>query len=259
MPRFAANLSLMFTEWSFLDRFAAAADAGFTAVEYLFPYAWRPDDIAGRLQRCGLTQAIFNLPPGDWEKGERGLAALPDRRQDLRDSVELALAYVEATAVKRLHMMSGLGRSDDPGAAAAYRDAVAFAADRLGEKGLSLLLEPINSRDMPGYFLSDFDLALEIIETCGRSNVELQFDIYHRQILRGDVTVALRRLIQRVGHIQIASVPDRNEPDSGELDYGFLFGELDRLDYQGFVGCEYRPRSGTLEGLGWFRSMQPFS
>lgn len=255
MPRFAANLSMMFTEWPFLDRFAAAADSGFDAVEYLFPYDFAPDDIAARLRDHGLTQALFNLPPGDWGGGERGLAALPGREEEFRASVEKALPYARATGVQRLHVMSGLAPAEDPKAQAAYRDAIRFACDRLGAEGLTVLLEPINGRDMPGYFLNDFGRAAALVEELGRPNLRLQFDIYHRQILHGDVTMALRAMLPLIGHVQVASVPSRHEPSGEELAYSFLFEELDRLGYSGFVGCEYRPRAGTREGLGWF---EPF-
>jgi hydroxypyruvate isomerase len=252
MPHFAANLSMMFTEWPFLDRFDAAAEAGFTAVEYLFPYDHPPDAIAGRLARNGLTQALFNLPPGNWAAGERGLAALPDRFDELRDGVGTALAYAQATGVKRLHLMAGLADRRDPQALAAYRRAVAWTADRLADAGIGLVLEPINGRNMPGYFLDDFAFAEDLIGELGRPGLKLQFDIYHRQILHGDVTMALRRMMPIVGHVQIASVPSRHEPAGEELNDPFLFAELDRLGYDGFVGCEYNPRAGTREGLGWF-------
>lgn len=252
MPIFAANLTMMFTEWSFLDRFDAAADAGFRAVECLFPYDHAPDTVAARLARNGLTQALFNLPPGDWAAGERGLAALPDRFDELRAGVETALRYAEATGCRRLHLMAGLADSADPQARARYRRAVVHAAGALADRGIDLLLEPINGRDMPGYFLNDFAAAERWIADLGLANVRLQFDLYHRQILHGDCAMALRRLLPVTGHIQIASVPSRHEPDAEELNYPFLFAELDRLGYQGFVGCEYRPRAGTLAGLGWF-------
>lgn len=252
MPVFAANLTMMFTEWAFLDRFDAAAEAGFTAVEYLFPYDHPADAVAARLERNGLTQALFNMPPGDWAAGERGLAALLDRFGDFRAGVERALEYAAATGCRRLHMMAGLADPADAQAGAACRRAVDHAAGRLGEAGVDLLLEPINTRDMPGYFLSSFTAAVEMIAAAGRDNVRLQFDIYHRQILHGDVTHALRRLLPLTGHIQVASVPSRHEPDGEELNYPFLFAELDRLGYAGHVGCEYRPRAGTREGLGWF-------
>lgn len=252
MPAFAANLTMMFAEWPFLDRFDAAADAGFRAVEYLFPYDHAPDEVARRLERNGLTQALFNMPPGDWAAGERGLAALPERFEEFRAGVAKALDYAATTGCRRLHMMAGLADPADPAAAGSYRRAVAYAGEALAARGIELLLEPINGRDMPGYFLNDFALAERLIAEAGLSNVRLQFDIYHRQILHGDVTMALRRLMPLTGHVQIASVPSRNEPDGEELNWPFLFGELDRLGYDGFVGCEYRPRADTLAGLGWF-------
>lgn len=252
MPRFAANLTMMFTEWPFLDRFAAAREAGFDAVEFLFPYDHAPHEVGDRLHAQGLTQALFNLPPGDWPAGERGYAAFPDRFDELQRDVERALAYVEATGVTRVHLMAGLASRHDPAAAAAYARAVAWAADRLAREGVDLVLEPINRRDMPGYFLDDFAFAEALIADLARPNLKLQFDIYHRQILQGDVTMALRRLMPIIGHVQVASVPARHEPTTGELADGFLFAELDRLGYDGFVGCEYRPLTGTLEGLGWF-------
>lgn len=252
MPRFAANLTMMFNERPFLDRFQAAADAGFTAVEYLFPYDHAADEVAARLRAAGLTQALFNLPPGNWEAGERGLAALPGRFDEVKAAVATALPYAEATGVKRLHLMAGLASADDPAAQSAYRESVAFAADALAERGLDLLLEPINGRDMPGYFLNDFAATAGLIAGLGRPNVKLQYDVYHRQILHGDVLKSLEALLPIVGHVQIASVPKRNEPGTGELNDAMVFGALDRLGYDGFVGCEYRPAGVTEDGLGWF-------
>lgn len=256
MPKFAANLSMMFAEWPFLDQFDAAAAAGFAAVEFQFPYDYDAEAIAERLQRNGLAQALFNLPPGDWANGERGIAALPNRFEELKASLERALVYARATGVKRLHLMAGVAERVNPAAEASYRRAVAYAADRLASEGLDLLLEPINPRDMPGYFLNDFHYAEAVIADLKRPNLKLQFDIYHRQILHGDVAVGLRALRSIVGHVQIAGVPSRHEPDGEELNYPFLFAELDRLGYEGFVGCEYNPRAGTLAGLGWF---QPYT
>ncbi|TCN29361.1 2-oxo-tetronate isomerase [Sinorhizobium americanum] len=253
MPVFAANLTMMFNEWSFLDRFDAAAEAGFTAVEYLFPYEAPPEAIADRLARNGLQQALFNLPPGDWAAGERGIAALPGRFDELKSDVERALDYAAATGVKRLHLMAGLADPFDREAANCYRRAVAYATERLAEKGLDLLLEPINGRNMPGYFLNDFGAAERLIAELGIANLKLQFDIYHRQIIHGDVVMALRRLMPITGHIQIASVPSRQEPDGEELNYPYLFAEIGRFGYTGFVGCEYTPRGGTLDGLTWFK------
>ena len=252
MPRFAANLTMMFTEHAFLDRFAAAAEAGFAAVECLFPYEHPPAAIAAQLARHGLTLALFNLPPGDFAAGERGLAALPDRLDELRAGVETALAYADATGARRLHLMAGLARPDDPRARDAYRRAVTWTAGRLERAGLDLLIEPINPRDMPGYFLNDVDAAAALIRDLALPNLRLQFDIYHCQILHGDVTTRLAALMPLIGHVQTASVPGRHEPGRGEVDDGFVFAALDRLGYDGHVGCEYRPEAGTREGLGWF-------
>lgn len=252
MPAFAANLSFLFSEWDFLDRFQAAADAGFEAVEYLFPYEHAPDVLGRKLEDAGLTQALFNLPPGDWAKGERGLAALPDRFEDLQAGVETAKPYIEATGVQRVHLMAGIAEWDDPLAMSAYRKSVAHVAEQLEPMGVTVTLEPINAIDMPGYFLNSVDHAAGLIPLMRLPNVRLQFDIYHCQIIHGDVTRRLRRLMPIIGHVQVASVPSRNEPDGEELNYPFLFRELDLLGYEGFVGCEYRPRGKTLHGLDWF-------
>lgn len=252
MPRFAANLSMMFNEVPFLDRFDAAAKAGFKAVEFLFPYEHSPDEVGERLHRNGLTQALFNLFPGDWTKGERGFSALPDRFADVQASVKQALPYAKATDVKRLHLMAGIANRNDPKAVDAFCRSVVWTAEALAEENIDLMLEPINPRDVPGYFLNDFDFAAGVINDLKMPNLKLQFDIYHRQIVHGDVTVALRKMMPMIGHIQIASVPSRNEPAGEELNYPFLFDELDRLGYDGFVGCEYRPKGNTIDGLGWF-------
>ncbi len=250
MPRYAANLTMMFNEVPFLDRFAAAAAAGFDAVEYLFPYDHPPEVIAERLQTHGLTQVLFNLPPGDWAAGERGLAALPDRRDDFRASVHRALDYAKATGVRRLHVMAG-NAPHTAETQAAYREALAFACDTAAPHGITILIEPINGRDMPGYFLNSFDFAADLIAEMALPNLALQFDIYHRQILHGDVLMALLRLLPIVGHVQIAAVPHRHEPGTGELADGFILRNLDAMGYTGFVGCEYRPAGDTVAGLGW--------
>lgn len=251
MPNFAANLSFMFNEWDFLDRFGAAADAGFTAVEYLFPYDHAPEVIAGLLQRHKLRQALFNFPPGDWQGGDRGLAALPDRRKEFIASIDQALLYAEALSVRRLHVMAGLADASDAKALAAYRDALKLACERAARKDITILIEPINGRDMPGYFLNDFGLAAAVIGDLALPNLQLQFDIYHRQIIHGDVLTGLKALLPMIGHIQIASVPARNEPGSGELDDFRILRALDTLGYQGYVGLEYRPAQVTLAGLDW--------
>jgi hydroxypyruvate isomerase len=251
MPRFTANLSMMFTEWPFPERFQAAAAAGFGAVEFLFPYDHPMAEIAAWRGAAGVEQALFNLPPGDWAGGDRGLAALPQRRAEFRDSVAIALAYAEALDARRLHVMAGVADPADPEHRAAYLESLDFAAGLAAEKGITLLIEPINGRDMPGYFLNDFDLAVDLLGALGRDNVRLQFDIYHRQILHGDVLTGLERLMPLIGHVQIASVPRRGEPGSGELDDFRVLKALDALGYRGFVGCEYRPSGLTLDGLDW--------
>ncbi|MBD3738889.1 hydroxypyruvate isomerase [Thioclava marina] len=254
MPRFAANLTMMFGEFDFLDRFAAAKHAGFDAVEYLFPYDYPPEAIAEKLHDHGLTQALFNLPPGDWAAGDRGLAALPARAEEFRASIDTALRYAKATGVGRVHVMSGLASRQDAAALDAYRDALRRVCDAAGARGLDVLIEPINTRDMPGYFLDDFGAAADLIAELGLANLKLQFDIYHRQILHGDVLMGLRELASLIGHVQIAAVPDRHEPGTGELDDMRVLRELDALGYDGFVGCEYRPAGRTEDGLGWLRA-----
>lgn len=251
MPLFAANLSMMFTEDDFPDRFQAAADAGFDAVEFLFPYDYPAELLAERCASAKVQQVLFNLPPGEWERGDRGMAALPERKAEFRQSVQTALDYAEALGTGRLHMMAGIADADDPVHQATYRDSLAFAADAAGEKGILLLIEPLNGRDMPGYYLNSFDQAADLIADLGHPNLKLQFDIYHRQILHGDVLTGLETLLPLIGHVQIASVPRRTEPGTGELDDFRIFEALDRLGYDGFVGCEYRPEAATLDGLGW--------
>ena len=251
MPRFAANLTMMFTEVPFLDRFAAAAAAGFTAVEFLFPYEFDASIIADRLHQHGLTQALFNLPPGNWAAGERGLAALPGRTADFRASVTTALNYAKTIGVPRLHVMSGLASRADPAAVQTYRDNLAYLCDMAAPAGLTILIEPINARDMPGYFLNDFNYAADLIAAMALPNLRLQFDIYHRQIIHGDVLTGLRQLMPIIGHVQIAAVPLRHEPGTGELDDARILHALDELGYTGFVGCEYRPAGDTVAGLDW--------
>ena len=253
MPRFAANLSMMFTDVPFLDRFEAAARAGFTAVEFLFPYDHPAEAVGERLKKNGLTQALFNLPPGNWDAGEKGFAALPERFADLQQSLHAALPYAQATGVKRLHLMAGIADRSDPHAVVGFHKSVVWAAEFLAPHGIDVVIEPINARNVPGYFLNDFGFARDLITDLNIPNLKLQFDIYHCQIIHGDVTMRLREMMPIIGHVQIASIPSRNEPDGEELNYPFLFTELDRLGYDGFVGCEYNPRAKTTEGLAWFK------
>jgi len=254
MPRFAANLNWMFPEWPFRERFAAAADAGFTAIEALVPYELPADAIAAELARHKLAAVLFNTPTGNREAGERGLAALPGRFADFQASIELARAYAKACDVPRLHIVAGVADRRDQRAVGAYRKSIAWAAEQLAKDNIEVMLEPINPRDIPGFFLDDFGFAEGLIRELALPNVKLQFDIYHRQILHGDVVEGLHQLLPITGHIQIAGVPGRYEPDElCEQNYPFLFAELDLLGYSGWVSGEYRPRSGTLEGLGWFK------
>ncbi|MGV8830784.1 MAG: 2-oxo-tetronate isomerase [Devosia sp.] len=251
MVKFAANLTMMFTEHDFLDRFTAAADAGFKAVEFLFPYAHEPDQIAEQLERNGLELALFNLPPGDWDAGDRGMAALPGRRTEFEQSITTALRYAAILRPHRLHMMSGLATRADPEAVATYRGNTAHACQAAAAQGASIVIEPINGRDMPGYFLNDFAWAAQTIAELSLPNLGLQYDIYHRQIMHGDVARSIDTLIDIIGHVQIAAVPDRHEPGSGELDDARILSHLDASGYEGFVGLEYRPAGDTVAGLAW--------
>ena len=253
MPRFAANLSMMFNEVPFLERFARAREAGFEAVEFLFPYEFEAGDVADALKSQGLTQALFNMPPGNWEKGERGVAALPGRQDEFEAAVETALDYARALDCQNLHCMAGvIPPGVDPAEAERlYTSNLAFAAKRLAAEGRNLLIEPLNHRDAPGYLLSRQDHARGIIERSHLDNLRLQFDIYHCQIVHGDLIRWMEKLMPIIGHVQIADVPERHEPGTGEINYPNVLAALDRLGYEGWVGCEYRPAGGTEEGLGW--------
>ena len=250
MTKFAANLSMMFTEWPFLERFQAASEAGFGAVEYLFPYEHPATEIAAQSKTHGLQQALFNVYAGDWAGGERGLASLAGREQDFQDSIEQALAYAQILACPRIHVMAGIGEATDQ-AQSLYVKNLRYAADKAAALDIEVLIEPINARDMPGYFLGSVGQAIDLLDRIDRPNARLQFDYYHAQITSGDVTVLMRESIDRIGHIQIASVPERHEPNTGELNYPYVLAALDAAGYDGWVGCEYRPAGGTGAGLGW--------
>lgn len=260
MPRFAANLSMMYLEHDFLDRFAAAAADGFEAVEYLFPYEWEADGIRSRLDDLGLTQTLFNAPPGDWSAGERGLAALPGREAEFRSGFVMALEYAVTLDCARVHVMAGLA-SPDARTTAAYDANLAWAAERAAGLGREVLIEPINQRDMPGYFLSRQDVAHQVVQRVGAPNLKVQMDLYHCQVTEGDLSAKLDAYLPtgRVGHLQVAGVPARHEPDEGEVCYPHLFERIDSLGWVGWVGCEYRPAAGTSEGLGWFRALKGVS
>jgi len=258
MPRFAANLSMMYNEVPFLERFAAAAADGFEAVEYLFPYEYPPEEIAARLQAHGLVQALFNLPPGDWAAGDRGMACHPGREAQFAQSVQDALPYAQATGCRHLHAMAGLlpqGVTPQQ-ARATYVANLRAATHALAPHDITLLIEPINTRNMPGYFLNFQQQAHDVLADVGAANLKVQMDFYHCQIMEGDLAKRLQRHIGGVGHVQVAGVPDRHEPDSGEVAYGYLFDQLDALGYKGWIGCEYIPAGSTSAGLGWLRDYQ---
>ena len=256
MPRFAANLTMMFNEVPFLERFAAAKAEGFAAVEFLFPYEHDGREIRSRLTDAGLVQVLFNTPPGDWNAGERGLAALPERREDFRRAMELALSYARALSCPRIHVMSGIvpPHADRDRYRACYVENLAWASAVSQKDGISLLVEPLNKRDMPGYLISSIAEARSVMADVGAGNVQLQFDIYHAQMSQGFVAETFRENFSAVGHIQIAGVPGRHEPDERqEINYPYLFSHIDELGYGGWIGCEYRPRAGTADGLRWLK------
>lgn len=249
MPKFAANLSFLFQDAVPLDRFDAAAKAGFKAVEILLPYSMAKTDIAARLRANGLTQALFNLPAGDWEKGERGLAAMPGRERDFDEALSLALSYAEATGCRTIHAMPGLRHHGAE--RATYVRNLKRAARRAAVDGVTVVIEPINMRDIPGFFLNTTEEARAVIYEVGEANLGLQFDIYHRAIQQGDVIMAIREFGGLARHYQIANPPDRGEPDAGELNYRDIFKEIDRSGFSGWIGCEYKPRGETVAGLKW--------
>ncbi len=251
MPRFAANLSMMFQEMPFLDRFAAAAAAGFKGVEFLFPYEFPVDEVVGAAAGAGVEVVLFNLPPGDWTKGERGFAALPGRSPEFQAALETAIPFAEALECKRLHCMAGIpaATADRALCRSAYVANLKHAAARLAPLGIDALIEPINTRDIPGYFINRQQEAHDVVADVGAANVKVQMDFYHIQIVEGDLAIRARAHIGGVGHIQIAGVPERHEPDVGEINYPFIFQLLDALGYEGWIGCEYRPAGETLPGL----------
>lgn len=253
MPRFCANLSMMFNEVPFLDRFAAAAKAGFEGIEFLFPYDYSAAEIRCRLDDAGLTQVLFNAPPGDWAGGERGTAGLPGRQAEFRDGIHRALDYAGTLGNTLLHVMAGIPPATlRPGVAqATYVANLAWAAEQAAPRGITLVVEPINHRDMPGFLLNTTEQGAALVEALGRNRLGLQFDVYHCQITEGDVTRRMEQLMPLIAHIQIADVPGRHEPGTGELGWAHVFAAMDRFGYTGWVGCEYRPAGDTVAGLGW--------
>lgn len=251
---FAANLTTMFCEHAFLDRFEAARRAGFSAVECQFPYDHRAEVIAAKLCEHDLQLIMFNTPPGDQVRGELGLAALPGCQARFQDSVEHAIGYCHATGTRLLHVLAGRVAASAE-SRAAFETSLIWAAERVSDDGIDLLIEPLAPITTPGYFLNSFDVAAEVIATVALNNVRLLFDIYQRQRCAGDVIAGLRAHLPLIGHVQLASVPERHEPGSGELDDAHILAELRQLNYSGAIGCEYHPAGDTVEGLGWMRTL----
>jgi hydroxypyruvate isomerase len=253
VPRFAANLTMLFGEMPFLDRFAAAHAAGFRGVEYLFPYDFGKAELREQLIQHGLMQVLHNLPAGNWAAGERGIAILPDRVEEFRDGVHRAIDYARALDCKQLNCLVGIAPAD----ADVFElnevlvGNLRYAADALSKQGIRLLIEPINTIDIPGFFLNRTEQAAQIIADVGSPNLFIQYDIYHMQIMEGDIARTAQKHLARIAHVQLADNPGRNEPGTGEINYPFLFRHLDAIGYRGWVGCEYKPRTTTVDGLGW--------
>ena len=259
MPKFAANLTMLFTEHAFLDRFEAAAKAGFKAVEFLFPYAWTAEEIKQRLDANGLTPVLHNLPAGDWDAGERGIACHPDRVSEFRDGVSKAIAYAKVLGVGQLNCVVGKAPAGVPEDLLRHTviENLRFAAAELKKAGLRLLIEPINTFDIPNFYLSRTVQAIEILDEVGADNAFVQYDIYHAQRMEGELANTAQKHLARIGHVQLADNPGRNEPGTGEINYAFLFTHLDRIGYDGWIGCEYKPTATTEAGLGWIKRLAP--
>ena len=257
MPKFNANLTMLFNEVPFLDRFQAAAGAGFKGVEFLFPYAFDKDAIAERLDQHGLVQVLHNLPAGDWDAGERGIACHPDRVGEFQDGVGRAIEYATALGCKQLNCLAGIAPAgvDAEKVHATFVANLRFAAARLEEAGIRLLVEPINTFDIPGFHLNRTAQAIALIEEVGSPNLWLQHDVYHMQRMEGELANTIARHLPRIAHMQIADTPGRHEPGTGEINYAWLFRFIDQLGYDGWIGCEYKPAAGTREGLGWIAAL----
>jgi hydroxypyruvate isomerase len=253
MPRIAANLTMLFNEVPFLDRFEAAAKAGFKAVEFLFPYEYKAADLRARLDGNGLKLVLHNLPPGDWAKGERGIGGHPDRIGEFRANVDRAIEYATALGAPQLNCLAGIAPKDVPPEKlrATFVDNLRFASERLKGAGVKLLIEPINYYDIPGFYLNRTAQALDLIAEVGSDNLYVQYDIYHAQRMEGELANTIKANLGKIAHMQLADNPGRNEPGTGEINYRFLFGWLDAIGYDGWIGCEYRPATTTEAGLGW--------
>jgi hydroxypyruvate isomerase len=253
MPKFCANLTMLYNEVPFLDRFAAAARAGFKAVEFLFPYEFSVREINDALAANGLSLVLHNLPAGDWGAGERGIACHPMRVNEFREGVSKAIEYATALGCPRVNCLAGIAPPEDGFLSREILISnLAFAAEELKKVGIELLLEPVNTRDIPNFFVHYTKQALEIIDQDQSNNLRLQFDIYHAQVMEGDLARSIESHLDRIGHIQLADNPGRNEPGTGEINYQYLFKRIDELGYTGWIGCEYKPRAGTTPGLSWF-------
>ena len=259
MSKFAANLSMMFTEVPFLDRFSAASDAGFSAVEFLFPYEYVPEVVETKSRAARVQVILFNLPAGNWNAGERGISCIPGREQEFRAGVEKALAYARCLGTNSLHAMAGIvpPGADPKACRTTLIENLKYAAEELTKHGITLLLEAINTRDMPGFAVSTQMDSYSVCMEVNAPNLKMQMDIYHMQVAEGDLATKLRHYAPYCGHIQIAGCPERNEPDTGEVRFEYLFRLLDELGYQGWLGCEYRPAGKTSDGLGWMRCLAP--
>jgi hydroxypyruvate isomerase len=261
MPRFCANLSLLFNERPFLARFEAAAGAGFRGVEYQFPYEFDAREVGRQARDAGVEVVMFNLPGGDRERGERGIACLPGREAEFRAGVAQAIEYAHAANCRRLNLLAGIvpphARPNEQQSEALTRATLVanlrYAAGETAKAGITLLIEAINTRTMPGFYVCHSAQALELIDEAGAANARLQYDVFHMQIMEGNLAARLRELLPRIGHIQVADVPERHEPGTGEINFPWLFEHIDRIAYDGWIGAEYVPRAGTVEGLGWVR------
>jgi hydroxypyruvate isomerase len=256
MAKFSANLSMLFTEVPFEERFAAAAQAGFRGVEYLGPYALPKEEVASLLQKNGLEQVLFNVPSGNWDAGERGIACHPDRVSEFRDGVAKAIDYAKALNCRQINCLAGIApkTASPDDVHRTFVENLRFAAAKLKEAGILLIAEPINTYDIPGFFLNRSAQAIAIFDEVGSDNLKLQYDIYHMQRMEGELANTMQRLLPRIGHIQVADNPGRHEPGTGEINYPFLFGHLDRIGYTGWIGCEYKPAATTTAGLGWLKT-----
>jgi hydroxypyruvate isomerase len=255
MPKFAANLAFLFTEEDFLQRFAAARKAGFDAVEFPFPYPHEKSKLEDAIKAAGVEVALFNLPAGDWIKGERGIACHPDRQAEFRDGVGAAIEYARLLHVPKINCLSGVAPADaDPDAVlSTFVENLGYAADELAKEGILLVMEPINTRTIPGFYLNTTAQSLDLMREVGSGNLRIQYDIFHMQIMEGDLAKTIEAELPQIGHIQFADVPDRHEPGSGEINFDFLFGRIDALGYDGWIGAEYTPAKSTLAGLGWLK------